>query len=333
MKKLLIIEDDIELSGSISEFLTEHGFEVEIKHSGESGIEYLLQNAIDLVVCDLNIPGMDGYQILETIRSIRKLEDIPFLFLTGAADEKSRRTGMIKGADDYICKPFKFAQLLGSINSAIQKNTRRKEHVQALMSQIQASSNKVDQVNHISNHMIRSNLANVTLALDLLKEKKMNVEEALDILYSSVGKIDQFTFDINQIVHQKGQQKVREYDMSTINFNNVMLVDDDPIQLMLNKMVIQNTLGSETIATFENGLEAIDHLATHEVDIIFLDLNMPVISGIGFLEALKSTRKSIPIIMLSSSLDPQQINECYEYENVTQYLVKPLKPERLKVIL
>ncbi len=330
--KILIIENESDLARSISDFLEMNDYQTSMLHSGEEAIEWLLHETPDLIICDLMMPGMNGYDVLDAVRQIRKLAQIPFLFLTGMAEEEYRRAGMIKGADDFISKPFKFDQLLASIQSALEKNNFRTSEIKRLSTEIENQLDSINQVNYLTNHMVRANLANIMLTLELLQSGELATHEALGILYESAGKIDHNTADINNILHQDKETKVGTVP-SKLKYDKVMLVDDDPTQLMLNKMVISKVLDTDSIVTFTDGLAALDHLATHQVDVIFLDLNMPNMSGMEVLEAIKVSRLNIPVIMLSSSLDPAQINSCYSYENVTQYLVKPLNPERLKRVI
>lgn len=115
---VLIIEDDLAIRSGLEYFLKEEGFNVITKENGISGIE-CINNDIELVLLDINLPDIDGYEVF---KKIKKIKDIPIIFLTANDLEVSIVRGLDMGADDYITKPFKARELVSRMKKALRKN-------------------------------------------------------------------------------------------------------------------------------------------------------------------------------------------------------------------
>ena len=108
-KRVLCIEDDRETAQLIAEELDDRGFEVIVAHNGRDGFAALLANEPDLVLCDLSMPVMSGFEVLERLTTIApRFQDMPFLFLTALTDRENELKGRRLGADDYVTKPIDF---------------------------------------------------------------------------------------------------------------------------------------------------------------------------------------------------------------------------------
>tara|TARA_B000000609_G_C24101472_1_gene308704 strand:- start:25 stop:714 length:690 start_codon:yes stop_codon:yes gene_type:complete len=119
MEKILIIDDDIQLSELISEFLSSFSYEIHSKHTPEEGLNFLKEDGADLVVLDIMLPGMDGFQVL---RKIRESSTIPVIMLTARGEVTDRIVGLELGADDYLSKPFEPRELLARIQSILRRS-------------------------------------------------------------------------------------------------------------------------------------------------------------------------------------------------------------------
>ena len=115
--RILVIDDDVELADLLRTFLQREGFQPDLIHDGRAGLERALAGAYDLVVLDVMLPGMDGFEIL---RRIRQQSRVPVLMLTARGDEPDRIVGLENGADDYVPKPFNPRELVARIR-AIQR--------------------------------------------------------------------------------------------------------------------------------------------------------------------------------------------------------------------
>jgi len=132
MNRILIIEDDDFVRNLMYRFLDDEGFIVQAARNGKEGIESLHGTLPDLVFCDIEMPVMDGFTVLQELRSNPVTTTIPFIFLTAKSEREDMRRGMEGGADDYITKPFLKEDLLNAIKaqetkqSAIEKQARKK---------------------------------------------------------------------------------------------------------------------------------------------------------------------------------------------------------------
>ncbi len=117
--RLLLIEDDEEIADFISRGLREEGFVVEVAADGTSGWLDLKSAAWDLVILDWWLPGQDGYTLLQRFRQIN--QTTPVLFLTARDAVEQRVQGLNAGADDYLCKPFDFSELLARIQALLRR--------------------------------------------------------------------------------------------------------------------------------------------------------------------------------------------------------------------
>ena len=115
---ILLVDDDAELCGLLTEFLTREGFTVECAHDGARGLERALQPGVDLVLLDVMLPGMDGFEIL---RRLRPQSKIPVMMLTARGEDVDRIIGLELGADDYLPKPFNPRELAARVRAILRR--------------------------------------------------------------------------------------------------------------------------------------------------------------------------------------------------------------------
>jgi|HubBroStandDraft_1064217.scaffolds.fasta_scaffold73678_3 DNA-binding NarL/FixJ family response regulator len=126
-RKILCIEDDRETAGLIAEELGDRGFAVEITHSGQEGILAIMKASPDLVLCDISMPTMTGFEVLERLHELEpRLGPIPFVFLTALSDRGTELRGRLLGADDYVVKPIDFDRLVFIIYARLAGIARTK---------------------------------------------------------------------------------------------------------------------------------------------------------------------------------------------------------------
>ena len=117
--KILVIEDEQLLAQSIKAVLEQKGFEVETVYDGETGAEYARLGIYDLVILDVMLPGMDGFQVAQALRAGRCAT--PILMLTAKSGIEDRITGLNAGADYYLTKPFDTRELLACVNALLRR--------------------------------------------------------------------------------------------------------------------------------------------------------------------------------------------------------------------
>ncbi|PWJ40987.1 hybrid sensor histidine kinase/response regulator [Sediminitomix flava] len=130
MKKILIVEDEESVRENISEILEVHNYETETAENGRVGIEKVFQFNPDLIICDIMMPEVDGYEVIETLREKNDYGMPPFIFLSALSDKSDLRKGMDLGADDYLSKPFRMDDLLSAIESKIKKHDRLQKDIE-----------------------------------------------------------------------------------------------------------------------------------------------------------------------------------------------------------
>jgi DNA-binding response OmpR family regulator len=120
-KRILIIEDSVDIRENTAELLALSGFTVETASDGLEGVRLARTWNPDLVICDIMMPNLDGYGVLQVFSSQPELASIPFIFLTAKTDRADMRKGMEMGADDYLTKPFQEVELLKAIEARLKK--------------------------------------------------------------------------------------------------------------------------------------------------------------------------------------------------------------------
>lgn len=164
-KKILLIEDDKTVRENTAELLELSNYEVETASNGRIGIEKAPVFRPDVVVCDIMMPEMDGYEVLENLSKNEVLRHIPFIFLSAKTDHKDVRRGMNLGADDYLTKPFEEEELVDAIESRLAKADI-------------LSSNQSQQSSNSSIHSFEA-------LKEFFKKEKLKTYEAGDSIFES----------------------------------------------------------------------------------------------------------------------------------------------------
>ena len=123
MDRILVIDDDVELCSLVGEYLASEGFQVEAAYDGERGLERALKGEYILVVLDVMLPGINGFEVLRRIRSASR---IPVLLLTARGEDVDRIVGLEIGADDYLPKPFNPRELVARIRAVLRRTKEGK---------------------------------------------------------------------------------------------------------------------------------------------------------------------------------------------------------------
>lgn len=124
MPKLLIAEDDQDIRELIVLTLQFHGFEVVSAEDGAAAVEAALKTPFDLILMDVRMPRMTGYEACRKLKEIEATKDIPIIFLSAKGQEAEIQTGLDAGAEQYILKPFAPDTLVQTINSILDKTAR-----------------------------------------------------------------------------------------------------------------------------------------------------------------------------------------------------------------
>ncbi len=122
--KILIVEDDFDISNMLRIFFTGHGYQVDVASRGSDALEQCRKSLPDLVVLDIMLPDMDGYTVCKEMRTTTRTSHIPIIFLTQKDERSDKIAGLELGADDYITKPFDIEELKLRIGTAIRTHQR-----------------------------------------------------------------------------------------------------------------------------------------------------------------------------------------------------------------
>jgi two-component system copper resistance phosphate regulon response regulator CusR len=128
--RLLIVEDEPKTGDYLGQGLTEAGFVVDLARTGTDGLHLAMSGDYDLMVLDVMLPGLDGWQVLRALREAGR--DLPVLFLTARDDVADRVRGLELGADDYLVKPFAFSELLARIRTLLRRGKAKEAEVLAV---------------------------------------------------------------------------------------------------------------------------------------------------------------------------------------------------------
>ena len=125
MKKILVIEDEPEMRRNITSLLRYYDYQPIAAQNGRVAVEIARQEKPDLILCDVMMPELDGYGVLQALQSDASLARIPFIFLTAKGEKVDLRSGMDLGADDYLTKPVANADLVRAIESRLRRSQQQ----------------------------------------------------------------------------------------------------------------------------------------------------------------------------------------------------------------
>ncbi len=120
--RILLVEDEVKTADYLRKGLSESGYLVEVAHDGVDGQHLAQEQAFDLIILDVQLPGIDGWQLLQIIR---RKQQTPVLFLTARDAVEDRVKGLELGADDYLVKPFSYAELLARVRTLLRRGPPR----------------------------------------------------------------------------------------------------------------------------------------------------------------------------------------------------------------
>ena len=185
---LLVVEDDQNLSRLLEYNLERAGFKCLLSSSGEHGLEQLSRKSFDLVLLDIMLPGIDGFEICRRIRQNQLYKDLPIIMLTAKGEEIDRILGFELGIDDYVIKPFSPRELILRIRAILKRDRRQGGKTQELL---KAGGLEVDLTRHIvtlDGKELVLTLMEFKLLVALLKRK--GEAQSREILLSDVWDVD-----------------------------------------------------------------------------------------------------------------------------------------------
>jgi two-component system response regulator CpxR len=147
--RILIIDDDVELCSLVGEYLASEGFEAESEHDGERGLARALQGDYVLIVLDVMLPGINGFEVLRRLRATSR---IPVLLLTARGEDVDRIVGLEIGADDYLPKPFNPRELVARIRAILRRTKEGKPSTAPVPEVVRVGDIELDPATRIVRH-------------------------------------------------------------------------------------------------------------------------------------------------------------------------------------
>lgn len=179
MKKILIIEDEASVRSNILELLEAEDFDAVGAENGFIGALWAQEHLPDLIICDVMMPEVNGFEVLNALRQEAMTATIPFIFLTAMADKADIRQGMQLGADDYLTKPFTRDEILQAIATRFEKQEvvmqrykaehQRAEALQQKVKELESSTSGEDQLLQQFQQRLRNTLPKLNIAIQMLK--------------------------------------------------------------------------------------------------------------------------------------------------------------------
>lgn len=205
MARLLVIEDEALLRSEIANWLTLEDYDVTEASDGVKGIQLAAELVPDLVICDVTMPGLDGYGVLLELRSNFETAHIPFIFVTARAAHEDIRKGMDLGADDYITKPFTHAELIQAVRTRLDKKAFQMQQYEQQLIQWQHAFEDEQEKHHFRSKLIamfshdfRTPLAGIMTSNSLLRDYYDRMEP--DRRKTHFGRVESYVRQLTQML-------------------------------------------------------------------------------------------------------------------------------------
>lgn len=177
--KILVIEDEEEVRENIKEILEVSQYQVIVAEQGTIGLKLAQSHSPDLIICDIIMPELDGYEVIKALRENSKTEKIPVIFLTAKVEYSDQRMGMELGADDYLTKPFLTQDLLNAVAARLKRQAMYQTQIQVEQQKTQALQQE--------SHKTQLDLEKLQQMLDLKDQLLNNLIEELTAPISSIN--------------------------------------------------------------------------------------------------------------------------------------------------
>ncbi|WP_089242534.1 ATP-binding response regulator [Belliella buryatensis] len=169
--KLLLVEDEIDLQQNIKDILEIYDFDVTTADNGAIALDLLKKHDFDLVISDIMMPEMDGFELLTEVRNSKNLINLPFIFLTAKVEKDDLRKGMESGAEDYLTKPVHAKDLVNAVNTAIEKQKKREAWLNQKITDV------LQEERNVKYHELRTPLFGLMSILELLTGSLESIDQ------------------------------------------------------------------------------------------------------------------------------------------------------------
>jgi CheY-like chemotaxis protein len=186
-------------------------------------------------------------------------------------------------------------------------------------------------------HKLQAPISSLLSLSDLKNHSKLSsyedrkIEELLKTIHLQVEKINEIIINLNFLFNtEQTEDEHPGYKKELLM--QIVLIDDDPVTNMMHKILLLKYKKNASVKNFESPVEALFYITTNEPDLVFLDINMPEMNAWEFLAKLEETSFNAPIILISSSIDPNERLKAYSNKYVSEFICKPLTYEKLTTL-
>lgn len=208
MKTILVIEDNPSVRDNLIEILEVGNYAVHSAPDGREGVALAQKHIPDLILCDIQMPELNGFEVFYEVNKDPRTAGLPFIFLTANTSLEDRMEGLRMGADDYITKPFEPANLLARIRNRIEKHVRQKKEV---ADQLEAYIVNLERLLDITSHKVRSPIASILGLLKLLEKSAPTDDQLKMLLYieQNMEQLDEHCRRVTAYLHQEREDKMK----------------------------------------------------------------------------------------------------------------------------
>jgi PAS domain S-box-containing protein len=306
MTKILVIEDNSVLLDSIADFLSEEGFDIIKALNGEEGVEMAVQNIPDIILSDIYMPKLNGYQVYDALRKTPSTSLIPFIFISAKAEKEDILYGLKMGADDYIIKPIDFPELLKRVINRIEKTHNTMQLSEVKYQALFESANDAILMVKASNSTIFDANPTACAALGFEKDNLLTMsvqdlfvpsdEDPLLSFYSdNEGWKDHFLMEALWITSDKRHLPVQ------VSGRKIHLVGEDYIFLIIRDISLQKEHQRQLILAKEKAEES-DRLKSSILANMSHELRTPLNGILGFAEILKEELVSTELVSMAENI-------------------------------
>lgn len=358
--KILIVDDDILNIKLIQEILKREKYQFAVALNGRTAIYKAKAHKFDLILLDILMPGVDGFEVCKRLHDYPGTKDIPIIFLTALSDIEKTKQGFDVGAVDYVTKPFNKDELLARVKAQIKLKKNREilletkdsieiatdlKNESVIMETAKIFTN-LNSINALGNSLIKTKLnpeqkkISETI-LNKCNKTKKQLEEVIQIIRISIEQIISgepvtgVDYKADKIITkfiEQAEKKLRERNKEIAKKLTILIAEDN---IMVQKLTENNLkkLG-HTVDVAENGKQAVDKFRTGKYDMIFMDCQMPEMDGfkatiaIREIEKEKQVSPGIQIIAMTAGTKQSERKMCID-AGMDDFLEKPFKVQEL----
>ena len=187
---LLLVDDSIENLKLLGQLLKKTSYRLVVAQSGQDALEYLSQKPADLVLLDVMMPDMNGFEVCEVLRKNPAYKDMPILFLTAKADQESINLGLELGGDDYVTKPFNGRELLVRVHHHLDRVFAKR--------QLEQKNQESRELVHVLSHDLANPMASILSFAGLVKEDPAVLSE----IFPRIAELAQSSLDLIELIRR-----------------------------------------------------------------------------------------------------------------------------------